>query len=219
MTLDHAELLAITESSLRSTSALCSLAGQTMTACESRPVIVIVAASPDEQKIMERRAAELGSTGDAEARANLLTLAARENAQRFTGLLRMMGVEARLADPLALAPITRGSPLEAEPRVLHARRWEDAAHAARAVVLAGGVGRSTDGRITSLGTGGAALSGLFVAQRLGLPARLIVAASDEEPTETFELPRRAALFARRHALTYEASTRIALAPNAQPAAV
>ncbi|USN98893.1 MAG: hypothetical protein H6810_12180 [Phycisphaeraceae bacterium] len=206
MTLDNTELLTITESALTHASALCTLAGQTVAACQARPMIVIVGASAAGQSAMDRRVAGLGASSDVERRANLITLPARENAQRFSGLLAMLGVDVRLLDPALFAPITRGNALEAEPRLLHAKRYEQAIQSARVLVLAGGTGRTPDGHITSLGTGGPILTGLFVAQRLGVPVRLI---TDERGLgDAGVLPKRAALFARRHGLSFGVSTRI-----------
>jgi hypothetical protein len=198
MTLDSAALVTITESALANGETLAPLAGQVLAASETRGMIVVVSATHAEQCAMERRAAQAGPGTDAEQRAAIVTLAACESAQRFAGLLGLLGVDARLLDPLLFAPITRGSPLEAEPRLLHARRFEQASHEARVLVIAGGVGRSPEGRLTSLGSGGAVLSGLFIAQRLGLPSRIVVGEAAFAPFESEPLPRRAALFARKH---------------------
>lgn len=197
MTLDNAVLYTISRSALSSGSSLCALAGQVVTASSSRCVITVVGASMQDQTAMEKRASELGPTADVYSRAGLVTLAARENAQRFAGLVAMLGAEVELLDPMLHAPITRGNPLEAEPRLLNAKRFEASSLAARVLVLAGGVGRSADGHLTSLGTGGATLSGLFIAQRLGVPARVVVGGSGAG------LPRRADLFARRHGLDFD----------------
>lgn len=205
MTLDHAEILTITDNALAGRSALCSLAGQVLSASADRQMIIVTAASPAEQDAMDRQSNRLGVAADVEQRANLSTLAPRESAQRFVGLLTMLGVEAKLLDPFLFAPITRGSPLEAEPRLLHARRFDQASREARVLVIAGGVGRTPEGRLTSLGTGGAVLSGLFIAQRLGLGASLVVG---EAALAEFDLSKRATLFARRHGLGYRVVTRI-----------
>lgn len=215
MTLDHAEILSITDNALAGRSALCSLAGQILSASAERKMIVVTAASPAEQDAMDRQANRLGVAADVEQRANLSTLAPRESAQRLVGLLTMLGVDAKLLDPFLFAPITRGSPLEAEPRILHARRFDQASREARVLVIAGGVGRSPEGRLTSLGTGGSALSGLFIAQRLGLPASLVVGEAD---LAGFEPPKRATLFARRHVLGYRVVTRIDVIEQEQPIA-
>lgn len=212
MILDTTEVLTITESALSRGAPLAALAGQITHAADTRPLIVLVAAAGAEQAAMDRRAAGLGVSADAYTRANLVTLPARENAQRLAGLLTMLGVESALLDPALFAPITRSSPLEAEPRLLHAKRYEQAARDARVLVLAGGVGRTPDGHLTSLGSGGATLSGLFVAQRLGLPARLVIGEHDPG----FSPPKRALLFARRHGLSYAVSTGVEPALTPEP---
>ncbi len=213
MTLDTTMLLTLTDSALEGGSALSAYAGQlaTMPISGSRrgttdgmgATIVVVGSSPHEQKAMEQRSAALCSTGDLLCRANLLTLAARENAQRLVSLLHMLGTNATLLDPVLYAPITRGHALEAEPRLLHAKRFEQAALRGGVLVIAGGVGRTPEGETTSLGTGGAELTGLFIAQRLGLSADLIVS---ERGTQSlageFTLPKRASLFARKHGVSF-----------------
>lgn len=216
MTLDNTELLTITESTLANGAALCTLAGQVAGA--SHPAIVVVAASPVEKSAMERRAAGLGAAGDVFQRANLVTLPAREHAQRFAGLLTMLGTDVRLLEPAEFSPITRGNALEAEPRLLHAKRYEQASGEARVLVLAGGVGRTRDGHLTSLGTGGATLSGLFVAQRLGIPVRLVVDDQSAASWSPVALPKRSSLFARKHGLSYGVVSRVDAA-EAQPEAV
>ncbi len=214
MTLDTTDVLTITESALSPGAPLGALAGRIADVAESRNLIVVVAAGGGEQAAMERRAARLGLSGDAFTRANLVTLPARENAQRLSGLLTMIGVDSSLLDPGLFTPITRGSPLEAEPRLLHARRYEQAVREARVLVLAGGVGRTPEGHPTSLGSGGATLSGLFVAQRLGLPVGLVVGGHG---AGGFTPPKRALLFARRHGVDYRTVTPDGLVPAYQPA--
>lgn len=209
MTLDTTAVITLTDASLDGGNALCAHAGQIagMTTMGSAvgTKIIVVGSSASEQQTMERRSAALCSTGDLLCRANLVTLPAIENAQRLVGLLQMMGADATLLDPVAYAPITRGHALEAEPRLLHARRFEDASRRGGVLVIAGGVGRTPEGETTSLGTGGAELSGLFIAQRLGLPVRLIV--SDKDAASGYAMPKRAALFARKHGLHYGVSLR------------
>lgn len=204
MSLDTAALITLTESALEPGNALCVLAGQIAATMGSGRAIVVVGSSPGEQRVMERQSAALCATGDLFCRSNLLTLPAKENAQRLTSLLKMIGVDAALLDPSTHAPITRGHALEAEPRLLHAKRYEQSAMDARVLVIAGGVGRSADGEATSLGTGGADLSGLFIAQRLGLPISLIV--SDRNADAGYVLPKRASIFARKHAVAFDVAS-------------
>ncbi len=214
MTLDTTEVLTITESALEPGVPLGALAGRIAGVAESRNLIVIVSASRGEQAAMDRRAAGLGLSGDAFTRANLVTLPARENAQRLSGLLTMIGVESSLLEPAVFTPITRGSPLESEPRLLHAKRYEQAVREARVLVLAGGVGRTPDGHLTSLGSGGATLSGLFVAQRLGLPLTLVIGGNSGAGEDT--LPKRALLFARRHGVEYRTVTQDEITQTHEP---
>lgn len=198
MTLDNAALFTISSTALDDSASLCTLAGQAMTAAESHCLVVVVGASMQDHRAMRARAVGLGPASDVLRRANLLTLAARENAQRFAGLVSMLGTPAALLDVSTHAPITRGNPLEAEPRLLNAKRFESATDGARVLVLAGGVGRTPLGELTSLGSGGATMSGLFIAQRLGLPARIVVGAAPAGE----ELPKRSRLFARRHGVSF-----------------
>ncbi len=221
MTLDTTSLITLTDSALEGGSALSALAGQLASmpttgrgiACAMSSTIVVVGSSPHEQKTMAQRSAALCATGDLFCRSNLLTLPARENAQKLVALLRMLDTNATLLDPVQYAPITRGHALEAEPRLLHAKRFEQAALRGGVLVLAGGVGRTPEGETTSLGTGGAELSGLFVGQRLGIPVVLIVGQrAFENGGDGFELPRRASLFARKHSVGYRVRGSLAVKP-------
>jgi hypothetical protein len=214
MTLDTTSLITLTDSALEAGNALCVLAGKIAARRETGAgmgtTIVVVGSSPSEQQAMERRSNALCATGDLFCRSNLVTLPARENAQRLVGLLNLVGEEAMLLDPALHAPITRGHALEAEPRLLHAKRYEQAAGRTRVLVIAGGVGRTPEGETTSLGTGGAELSGLFIAQRLGLPVRLVV--SPREIRKGYALPRRADLFARKHGVSFSVRSDLASSP-------
>ena len=216
MTLDTTSLITLTDSALEGGSTLGTLAGQLASmptagtrGCRGMPgglgtMIVVVGSSPHDLRAMEQRSAALCATGDLYCRSNLLTLPARENAQKLVSLLRMLDTPAVLLDPVLYAPITRGHALEAEPRLLHAKRFEQAALRGGVLVLAGGVGRTPEGETTSLGTGGAELSGLFIAQRLGLPVDLIVPEREANTVtrDTFTLPKRASLFARKHGVAF-----------------
>lgn len=204
MTLDNTVLYTISSTALEDSASMCTLAGQVATAADTHCLVVVVGASEREHRAMHSKAASLGPTSDVLNRANLLTLAARENAQRLAGLVSMMGAESALLDVSAHAPITRGNPLEAEPRLLNAKRFEAASEGADVLVIAGGVGRTPQGELTSLGSGGATLSGLFIAQRLGLPARIVVGPRHAETG----LPKRSRLFARRHGLAHETVTAV-----------
>lgn len=208
MTLDTTSLVTLTDSALESGNALCVLAGK-IAAWRSGlgmrgSLIVIVGSSSSEQRAVEKQSAALCATGDLFCRSNLITLPARENAQRLVSLLGLMGVDAELLDPILYAPITRGHALEAEPRLLHAKRFEQASERGRVLVLAGGVGRTADGETTSFGSGGAELSGLFLSQRLGLPLSLIV--GDRAEQNGYDLPKRASLFARKHGVEHTITT-------------
>ena len=207
MTLDTTSLITLTDSALETGNALCVLAGKIATGlatADGMGAMIVVGASHAEHQSMEKRSASLCSTGDLFCRSNLMTLPARENAQRLVSLLGLMSVDAMLLDPVLYAPITRGHALEAEPRLLHAKRFEEASERSRVMVIAGGVGRTPGGETTSLGSGGAELTGLFIAQRLGLPSRMIV--SDREYRNGFSLPKRADLFARKHGVDYSVAT-------------
>ena len=208
MTLDTTSLITLTDAALEGGNALSAMAGAVTasTATDAGTMIVVIGSSPHAQQVMEQRSNALCATGDLLCRSNLVTLPARENAQRFAGLLGMLGVDALLLDPVLFAPITRGHALEAEPRLLHAKRYEQAALRHRVLVIAGGVGRTPEGDTTSLGTGGAELSGLFIAQRLGLPVSLVV--SSREIDTGYALPKRAELFARKHGVSYALSVGI-----------
>ena len=193
-------MIILTDSSFDAGGTLCAHATRIADAFGTGRGIVVVGASTDDRAAVSRQSAAMCATGDVLCRARLMTVPAKENAQRLVGLLGALGLDSELLDPATYAPITRGNALEAEPRLLHARRFEDSASRARVLVIAGGVGRTPEGDCTSLGTGGADLSGLFIAQRLGLGSRLVV--SPEDAASGYELPKRAMLFARRHGVRY-----------------
>jgi hypothetical protein len=86
------------------------------------------------------------------------------------------------------------------------------------LVIAGGVGRTPEGETTSLGTGGAELSGLFIAQRLGIPrSGLGRGRSTRQIDAGFELPRRAELFARKHGVGFRVRVRSETPKGPSPA--
>ena len=102
MTLDTTSLITLTDAALEGGNALSAMAGAVAasTATDAGTMIVVIGSSPHAQQVMEQRSNALCATGDLLCRSNLVTLPARENAQRFAGLLGMLGVDALLLDPV-----------------------------------------------------------------------------------------------------------------------
>ena len=122
MTLDTTSLITLTDSALEGGSALSAIAGQLASmpttgtgrgiSCAMSSTIVVVGSSPQEQKTMEQRSAALCATGDLFCRSNLVTLPARENAQKLVSLLRLL-------DPLPSSGATQHASVQALTQPYH----------------------------------------------------------------------------------------------------
>lgn len=154
-------------------------------------VIVVVSASPANRLAGVQRSNRLPASADAFEIARAMIEPELRAGALLTDQLVASGVDASELEPEVYAPLTRGGALDAEPRVVDASALSAALRESPVIVLAGGVGRDFDGRLTSLGADGGSLSSVFVAERLALPVLVQV-----EPGER-TLPRKAALFARR----------------------
>lgn len=165
---------------------------------EGRRVIVVAGADPSVRRAGVARANRLAPTADANEVAMALVQPELDAAGSLARALRAAGVRAEALGPEAYAPLSRGGPLDAEPRLVDARAYADALGESEVVVLAGGVGRDFDGRVTSLGDEGACLTALFIADRLALPVVVL-----DPRGSGWSVPRRAALFARRHGISFD----------------
>ncbi len=157
-------------------------------------VIAVASASPPRRQSGVLKANRLPASADAYEIARAMIEPDLGASVSLVERLGAAGIGAVALAPEESAPLTRGGALDAEPRVIDANALALALDESRVVVLAGGVGRDFDGRLTSLGGDGGALSAVFIAERLALGVRVQVEAGEST------LPRKAALFARRCAL-------------------
>lgn len=196
-----------------------SMAGKAIAQVQSciarnRSVIVVVSASRERAARDLADANRLGATADPAERARVLASGPLDAAGNFVSVLAEASIHAVEADQ-ALWPVTRGHPLDAEPRHLSAASYRDSFAGAQVVVVPGGVGVDDEGRPTSLGADTAPLTALFIGDRLALPV--------ERPADGPGGPgdgigrRKARAYAQRHAVEAETvctaptdGTRIAL---------
>jgi len=155
-------------------------------------VIVIACAGEARRTAGVNKANRLPASADAFEIARTMLEPDLRAGEALAQALLDSGIDAALLAPEERAPLTRGGALDAEPRVLDASAFSAALGESPVVILAGGVGRDFDGQLTSLGADGGALSAVFVADRLALPLRIQLEAGESA------LPRKAALFARKH---------------------
>lgn len=130
-------------------------------------VVAVVGADPRSAARDLAAANRLPPTADPSDRAEAATHAAIAAAERFAAVLVDAGLIATVAEP-DLYPVTRGHPLDAEPRRVSAARYSLALQETRVLVVPGGVGRDEDGRITSTGDASERLTALFLADRLAI---------------------------------------------------
>lgn len=114
----------------------------------------------------------LGAAADGHARAMLVGSGAIDTAQRLAGILADRGVRVARVDAEKTAAVTRGHPLDAQPRHANVRHFAFAMHHAEVVVVPAGVGVDSLGRATHLGENAGALTALFLADAFGLPVEL-----------------------------------------------
>ncbi len=155
-------------------------------------VLVVASASPDQHRAGVLKANRMPVTADSYEVAGAMIEPDLLASAALAGDLRDAGVAAVALDAGKLAPVTRGGALDAEPRLIDASALSRALRASPVVVLPGGVGRDFDGRLTSLGDGGGALTAVFIGERLALPTRVQLESGEST------LPRKAGLFARRY---------------------
>jgi len=202
MSLENAFVLGAEGVALESDAACERLATVIMRLVRSgKRVVLFAGATRGRAADLRRHAAQLPAASDAWERAALLAKGSFESAGRVVWWLNEFGVDAVLHDEPGHLPVGRGSPLEAEPRRVSARRIARAFEEAPVVVFPGGVAQDAGGRVMSLGTGGTSLSAVFTGDRLALPVRVLgaepsAADVDLDGAAAGGLPRRAALLAR-----------------------
>ncbi|MEM7754681.1 MAG: hypothetical protein AAF297_03495 [Planctomycetota bacterium] len=163
-------------------------------------VVLFAGATGERAEDLRREVSRLPAGADAWDRAAVHARGAFESAERLAWWLSELGVVSTVLGEVGELPVGRGSPLEAEPRRVSARRISAAFEEASVVVVPGGVAQDGEGRVMSLGSGGTALSAVFAGDRLALPVRVLGARGDWNGQDfgaaPAALPRRAALLAR-----------------------
>jgi len=160
-----------------------------------RKVILVVRASAMRQQADLRKADTLGPSSDPLARAIVLNSGPIEAASRVSQALSDRGLATALLDTRRAAPVTRGHPLDAQPRHIRATWFERIFRHADVIVVPGGVGIDDEGRATHMGEDGASLTAVFLADALALP--LVLGTGDpDQPAREQLRGRKAKLFAR-----------------------
>ena len=114
----------------------------------------------------------LGSSADGHARAMLIGSGAIDTAERLAGTLLDRGLRVARVDARLTAPVTRGHPLDAQPRHVSARSYAELLEEYDVVVIPAGVGVDDLERATHLGDEAGALTALFLGETFGLPVTL-----------------------------------------------
>jgi homoserine dehydrogenase len=140
---------------------------------EGRKVVAVVSAVGETTNTLVRRARGVSSAPDEEALAALLHTGEHQAVPLLALALDRAGVPAGVLDSHRLGLIAEGSRLDADPVNLDAAAIVDALRQRPVVVVPGFVARFADGSPAVLGRGGSDLTALFIAQRLGAPARLL----------------------------------------------
>ncbi len=202
MSLENAFVLGAEGSALETDRACERLATVVMQLVATGKRVILFAGPTREREADARRQiARLPASADAWERAEILARASRESVDRVRWWLNQHGVQAAAIEEIDATPVSRGSPLEAEPRRISAPRIAAALEESPVVVIPGGVGQDGQGRAMSLGSGGTALSAVFAGDRFALPVRVLGATTPAgvdglEDIVASGLPRRAALLAR-----------------------
>ncbi len=164
-----------------------------------RRVVVVAGASCRQRRAGIARANRMSPTTDAHDVALAMVQPDLDAAEAVGEALRAAGLRVEVSSGEGHAPLSRGGPLDAEPRLVDARAYADAFElGSEVLVVPASVGRDFDGRVTSLGDEGSTLTAAFVAQRLALPLTVL-----RDMDAEWRVPRRAALFARRHGLRFD----------------
>ncbi|MFT5422381.1 MAG: hypothetical protein ACI89L_000138 [Phycisphaerales bacterium] len=160
--------------------------------------VVAVVSPPMWRGVKDLEASErLGAAADGHARAMLVGSGAIDTAQRLAGILADRGVRVARVNAEKTAVVTRGHPLDAQPRHASARFFATALQRADIVIVPAGVGVDDYGRATHLGENAGALTALFLADAFGLPVELSQSLGGSSIGA-----RKARLFARDRGILY-----------------
>ncbi len=175
---------------------------------EGRRVILVAGAHADDRRAGVARANRMSPTADTREIAAALVQPELDACEIIGDALREAGLVVEVETGESFAPLSRGGPLDAEPRLVDARAYSQALGSSEVLVVTAGLGRDFDGRLTSLGDEGACPTALFIAHRLALPVLIVGGRGGR-----WSPPRRAALFARRHGLAFDV-----VGPSGEPVA-
>jgi|GEM_PF-3433335 len=139
----------------------------------------------------------LGSSADGHARAMLIGSGAIDTGERLAGILADRGVRVARVDARLTAPVTRGHPLDAQPRHANARAFTDLLDEHDVIIVPAGVGVDDFDRATHLGEDAGALTALFLGETFGLTVTLSAGLSGAGIGR-----RKARLFARDRGVEY-----------------
>lgn len=185
-------------------SAAAQIAAVERCVLQGHKVVLVARVSASRQEADLRKADTLGPSADPLARAIVLNGGAIEAASRISQLLSDRGVSTALLDSRRAAPVTRGHPLDAQPRHIHAHWFERIFRHADVIVVPGGVGVDDEGRATHMGEDGASLTAVFLADALAIPLVLGTGDPDQPAGEQIR-GRKARLLARDRGVRVEVS--------------
>ncbi|MFG0305833.1 MAG: hypothetical protein ACF8Q5_06430 [Phycisphaerales bacterium JB040] len=147
----------------------------------------------------------LGSAADGHARAMLIGSGAIDTAERLAGTLADRGLRVARVDARLTAPVTRGHPLDAQPRHASVRAYAALLEEHDVIVVPAGVGVDDLSRATHLGDEAGALTALFLGETFGLPVTLSASLRGAGIGR-----RKARLFARDRGVEYALEDRVGL---------
>lgn len=184
----------------------------------SRPVIAVIGATSRDEHAALAQANALPVHADEAVQAWVRTHPARRAAAALADALRAAGIPAPVLDAGEIGPTVRGPVLDAEPASVRAGAVFEALGVQSVVIVAGGSGRTEDGRPAIVGDGSALLTALFLGDRLALEVCVLGRDGDADGKVTracigareapaagipfVSVERRAELFARRRRVPF-----------------
>ena len=140
---------------------------------QGKNVVAVTSAQGDETDVLMAEARRIGPDGDAKNMAELLQLGERRSAARLALALERIGAPAFVRQARDLGLRAHGPRMDAELVSLNVDQLQDDLKEHDVVVMPGYVAIGEKDRPALLGNGGADLSALYVADRLGVEAILL----------------------------------------------
>lgn len=179
-------------------------------------VIAVVGPTMREEKAALAQANALPVHTEEPVHAWVRTEPSRRAALTLSRSLRSCGVGTIVLDAAEVGPTVRGPILDAAPRSVNARAIFSSVDMREVVIVAGGCGRTDDGRPAIVGDGSVLLTAMFLADRLALDLAVLDETEHADSNANFEtaraiavaqfqafsLDRRAALYARRQSVPF-----------------